>query len=116
MAKEHVLREYTDFLTKCSSNLETVSRTFDQVTRGSALEFPIAIDVVPSETIDLSDLVSSDHEELRKIVLALAHLVLEMEFVVKEGSSFYNTLLYYGKMFCLLYCVIKLLINSCIFR
>ena len=101
MAKEHVLREYNDFLTKCSSNLETVCRNYDQVSRGSSLEFPIAVDVVPSEQMNLADLIASDHEALRKVVLALAHLVLEMDFIIAEGHSFYNMLLFYGNYFIL---------------
>lgn len=99
VAKERVIREFNDFLTKCGSNLEAVDKTFQNL-RGSwsGQHLPIiSIKTVPYEDATLPELIQSDFEELRKVILTLAHLVEEMDFLVKEFNKFYYPLLYYGE-------------------
>ncbi len=96
MAKEHVAREYSDFMVKCTSELETVCQAHESLEKENSNQ-TIWLDSVPREDLTLVDLIQSDHEELRKVVLTLGHLVGEMDFLVEEGRSFYHPLLYYGE-------------------
>lgn len=81
---------------KCGTDLETLNQLHDSLTRDS-LQCVVVVDSVPREDVTLVDLVSSDHEELRKVVLTVGHLVNEMDFLIQEGRSFYHCLLYYGE-------------------
>lgn len=116
MAKEYVAREYSEFMVKCGSDLEAVCQIHENLSKENVSQ-TVSLDLVPCEDISLVDLVHSDHEELRKVVLALGHLVSEMDFLVEEGRldsfhsvhvlfmfisfsyrrSFYYPLLYYGE-------------------
>lgn len=82
-------------MVKCGSDLEAVCQIHENLSKENVSQ-TVSLDLVPSEDISLVDLVHSDHEELRKVVLALGHLVSEMDFL-EEGKSFYYPLLYYGE-------------------
>ncbi|KAI9557930.1 hypothetical protein GHT06_014682 [Daphnia sinensis] len=96
LAKEYVTREFSDFMVKCGSELEALSQLHESLSNESANQV-ICLDSVPTEDLSLVNLVRSDHEELRKVVLALGHLVSEMDFLIGEGRSFYYPILYYGE-------------------
>lgn len=96
VAKEYVSREYNDFMVKCGTELEAMCLIHESLNKDSPTQ-TIWVDFVPREELSLLELVSSDHEELRKVVLTMGHLVSEMDFLVQEGRSFYHPLLYYGE-------------------
>ena len=96
MAKEYVAREYSDFMVKCGSDLDAMCQVHENLGKENVSQ-TVCLDLIPREDISLVDLVHSDHEELRKVVLALSHLVSEMDFLVEEGRSNYYPLLYYGE-------------------
>lgn len=123
VAKEYVTREFSDFMVKCGSDFEAMSQLHKNLNKENASQV-ICLDSVPREDISLVNLVRSDHEEFRKVVLALGHLVsevcvwlhvchtcssihfhinfffffrMQMDFLFEEGRSFYYPLLYYGE-------------------
>lgn len=103
VAKEHVIREFNDFLTKCGSDLESIDKVYQSVavpSRGNTIIHPhntVSVDAVAREDLSLTDLIVSRHEELRKTMLVLGFLVEEMDNAVEELSFFYQPLLYYGE-------------------
>ena len=102
VAREHVIHEFNDFLTKCCSDLESVDRIYQSVAAdagGSSLHLqnPVVVDPVARENLSLADLIISNHEELRKTMLTLGFLVEEMDLLTEELGSFYHPLLYYGE-------------------
>jgi len=96
IAKEYVTRQYVDFLTRLSCNLDACNEHYEHVTKNISPD-PISLNVVPYEEVSLTELVVSDDEALRKVMLTLGHLVCEMEDLVDEGKSFYYPLLYYAE-------------------
>lgn len=96
IAKEYVTRQYVDFLTRLSCNLDACNEHYEHVTKDISPD-PISLNVVPYEEVSLTELVVSDDEMLRKVMLTLGHLVCEMEDLVDEGRSFYYPLLYYAE-------------------
>ena len=96
MAKEYVAREYSDFMIKYGSELEAICLAHESLKKENS-DQTIWLDSVPREDITLVELIQSDHEELRKVVLTLGHLVSEMDFLVEEGKSFFHPILYYGE-------------------
>lgn len=112
-------------MVKCGTELEALSQLHESLGNENANQI-ICLDSVPTEDLSLVNLVRSDHEELRKVVLALGHLVsevcvffvimrwspsilfancllhnflfyMQMDFLVEEGRSFYYPFLYYGE-------------------
>lgn len=77
VAKEYVTREFSDFMVKCGTELEALSQLHESLGNENANQI-ICLDSVPTEDLSLVNLVRSDHEELRKVVLALGHLVSEV--------------------------------------
>ena len=79
--------------------MESIDKAYLSLsTAGSCHQSPtVVIDVVPTEDINLPDLIQTDHEELRKVMLTLSYLVEEMDNLIRELSSFYYPLLYYGE-------------------
>ena len=96
MAKEHVVRQYVEFLTKFGTDLESVNQIYQNLAKINAVQ-PVAIHFVPSEDISLADLVVTDNEGMRKVLLVLAYLVQVMDSLVEEAKPFYYTVLYYGE-------------------
>lgn len=83
-------------MVKCVSELEAFNQVYQCLDR-ERLTQPLSLNPVPQEDLELVDLISSPCEELRKVVLALGHLIGEMDFLVVDGRTFYYPLLYYGE-------------------
>ena len=96
VAKENVVRQYIDFLTKFGSDLDGVDHSYQSMSKDKPFHL-LGLDAIPHEEVELVDLINSDNEALRKVILALSHLIQEIDFLNKEGKSFYHSLLYYGE-------------------
>lgn len=91
-----MVRDYNDFLVKFNVEYETIHNLYEEVGKSNP-HFPVALDLVPQEGVELTDVVRSDNEELEKVVLTLSYLVGEMDFLKLEAASFYYPLMYYGE-------------------
>lgn len=91
-----MVRDYNDFLMKFNAQYETVNTLYEQVVKSDP-HFPITLDLVPREDVQLTDIIKTDNEELGKVVLALSYLVGEIDYLRAEATSFYYPLMYYGE-------------------
>ena len=96
VAKEHVLREYNKFHIEYGNHLETVNQIYKNISKWTS-KHPISLEAVPFEDISLTNLIQSDNGALESVVRAFVYLVEEMDFLIREGSSFYPPLQYYGE-------------------
>ena len=96
VAKEHVLREYNKFHIEHGVQLETVNQIYKNISKRT-LSHQISLEAVPFEDISLADLIQTNNDALRNVVLTFIHLIEEMDFLIKEGQSFYSPLQYYGE-------------------
>lgn len=76
--------------------METINQIYKNTSKWT-LNYQISLEAVPFEDIALVDLVQSPNEPLRKVVLTFIYLIEEMDFLIKEGDSFYPPLQYYGE-------------------
>lgn len=90
------MRDYNDFLMKFNSDYESIHNLYDEVAKDN-FQFPVALDLVPREDVELIDIIKTDNEELGKVVLALSYLVSEIDYLKFEAATFYYPLLYYGE-------------------